>query len=206
MIWPIKKLGEILVGIIFITSATFLFFREEYILGTIFILALLLLLKLNTLAEFAFAGFQAKFITPKEKVEEDIEENKQPITNQNFVHFSNIEARILTDIQKKYDGQMKTLIHFVYGWPDKPEFRYTPDGTLQTDDTLYFFEIKYILKPELAKGIVENAIRYLNDVYSKLAPSAGKKLVIKLIIASGYDLSQMTFNPPKGIEIEFYKV
>ena len=50
---------------------------------------------------------------------------------------------------------MKTLIHFMYGQPDKPEFMYTPDGSLQTNKVLYFFEIKYILKPEFAENIVK---------------------------------------------------
>lgn len=209
MTWPTKKLGEILVGIIFVVSAYFLFIKGQYGFGMTIVLALLILLKLDSLAEFTFSltdGLRTKFKTPTEKIEEDIKENKQPITSQNFAHFRNIESKILVDLQKKYGGRMKTLVHFIYGQPDKPEFRYTPDGSLQTDDTLYFFEIKYILKPELAKRIVENTIRYLREVYSKFAPSSGKKLVIKLILASDYDLSQMSFDLPEGVEIEFYKV
>ncbi len=102
---------------------------------------------------------------------------------------------------------MKTLVHFVYGKLDKPEFRYTPDGTLQTKDSLYFFEIKYILKPEFTKNIVNNTLKYLNEVYKKLSPSIGdKKFIIKLILASRYDLSKMSFDVPTGIELEFYKV
>jgi hypothetical protein len=167
-------------------------------------------LRLNDLKEVVFSLkdglFSAKYNTPKEKLEKDIQENSEPVTKQNFIRFQNIESKILANLQKKLGGEMKTLVHFMYGQPDKPEFRYTPDGSLQTDDTLYFFEIKYVLKPELTKRIVENTIRYLGEVYSKFAPVAGKKLVIKLILASGYDLSQMSFNLPKGIEIEFYKV
>ena len=95
----------------------------------------------------------------------------------------------------------------MYGRLDKPEFRYTPDGTMQTKDTLYFFEIKYVLKPEFAESIVKNTIKYLSEVYSKLLPSIGdKKFVIKLILASGYDLSQMKFETSEGIQIEFFKV
>ena len=102
---------------------------------------------------------------------------------------------------------MKTLVHFVYGQPDKPEFRYTPDGTLQTKDSLYFFEIKYILRPSLAKSIINNTLKYLNQVYIKLSPSIGnKRFVIKLILASECDLSKMSFDVPTGIELEFYKV
>lgn len=208
--WPTKKLGEILVGIVFIVVAAFLFTKEEYGRGTTLILSLLLLLKLDALTELVFSltdGLHAKFKTSAEKIEEEIKDNKQPITSQNFALFRNVETRILTDLQKRYGGEMKTLVHFMYGRPDKPEFRYTPDGTLQTKDTLYFFEVKYVLKPELAKGIVDKTVQYLKEVYSKLSPSIGdKKFVIKLILASGYDLSEMHFETPKGIEIEFFKV
>ena len=102
---------------------------------------------------------------------------------------------------------MKTLVHFLYGQPDKPEFKYTPDGSLMTNDSLYFFEIKYVLKPEFVKNIVDKTVEYLKEVYLKLSPSIGdKKFIIKLILASGYDLSSMHFDTPKGIEIEFFKV
>ena len=208
--WPVKKLGEILVGTVFVIAASFLFAKEEYGYGIILLLALLIVVKLEAVTEFAFSltdGLRAKFRTPTEKIEEEIKENKQPVTNQNFVHFQNIESKILSELQKRYGGEMKTLVHFLYGQPDKPEFRYTPDGSLQTKDTLYFFEIKYVLKPELAKKIVGKTIQYLEEVYTKLAPSIGdKKFVIKLILASGYDLSGMRFDTPKGIEIEFFKV
>lgn len=208
--WPTRKLGEVLVGVVFITAASFLFTKGAYGWGTTLVLALLLLLKLDALAELAFSatdGLRAKFRTPVEKIEEEIKENQQPITNQNFAHFRNVEAKILAHLQKRYGSEMKTQIHFMYGRPDKPEFRYTPDGTLQTEDTLYFFEVKYVLKPEFAKSIVSKTLQYLKDVYSKLSPSIGKKkFVIKLILASGYDLSEMHFETPEGIEIEFFKV
>jgi len=207
MSWPTKKLGEIIVGVVFIAAVFFLFAKGVYGWGTTLVLALLLLLKLDKLTELAFNGLRAKFRTPAEKIEQEIKENQQPITDQNFAHFRNIEAKILSDLQKRYGGEMKTVIHFLYGQPDKPEFRYTPDGTLQTENTLYFFEIKYVLKPEFAKNIIEKTVKYLTEVYSKLSPSIGdKKFVIKLILASGYDLSKMHFKTPKGIEIEFFKV
>jgi len=64
--WPTKKLGEILIGVIFVASAFFLFNKEEYGWGTLLILALLILLKLNLLTEFAFNltdGLKTKFKT-----------------------------------------------------------------------------------------------------------------------------------------------
>ncbi|MDO8659405.1 MAG: hypothetical protein Q7K54_02275 [Candidatus Parcubacteria bacterium] len=208
--WQIKKLGGVIIGFIFVIMATFLFSRNEYDWGVVLMLSLLILYKADALTELAFSfsdGIRAKFQTSPEKIEENIKENKEPITNENYASFRNIETKILSELQKRYDGEMKTLVHFVYGQPDKPEFLYTPDGSLQTKDALYFFEIKYILKPELAKNIVSNTLEYLNNVYTKLSPSIGdKRFVIKLILASGYDLSKMSFDVPVGIELEFFKV
>lgn len=207
---PTKKLGEVVIGAIFIIAAFYLFAKSEYGWGVILLLVLLILFKINDLKEISFSKsgeINAKFQTPIEKIEENIRENKEQITDENFASFKSVEAKILSELQKRYGGQMKTLIHFLYGQLDKPEFRYTPDASLQTKDTLYFFEIKYILKPELAENIVKNALKYLSEVYLKLLPSIGdKKFVIKLILASGYDLSEMRFETPKGIEIEFFKV
>jgi hypothetical protein len=151
-------------------------------------------------------GFKAKFEIPKEKIEEDIKENKQSLTKQKFIRFRNIESKILADLQRKYGSEMKTQIHYMYGLPNKPKFMYTPDGSLQTDDAIYFFEIKYILKSELAIHIVEKTTKYLETVYNAFAPSAGKKLIIKLILASGYNIDLSSFTIPEGIEIEFIKI
>jgi len=208
--WPTKNLGEIVVGIIFIIFAVILFLKGQYGYSVLLIALLLILLKLDELTDFAFSfkdGVSAKFGVSKEKIEENIKENNEATTPENFFRFKKMEQMILAELQKKYGGEIKTLIHFMYGRPDKPEFRYTPDGTLQTKDTLYFFEIKYVLKPEFAKNIVKSTLKYLSEVYSKLLPSIGdKEFVIKLVLASGYDLGQMKFEIPKGIEIEFFKV
>ena len=210
MPYPTKKLGEIVVGIIFIIFAVILFLKGQYGYSVLLIALLLILLKLDELTDFAFSfkgGVSAKFGVSKEKIEENIKENNEAATPNNFFRFKRMEQMILAELQKKYGGEIKTLIHFMYGRPDKPEFRYTPDGTLQTKDTLYFFEIKYVLKPEFAKNIVKSTLKYLSEVYSKLLPSIGdKEFVIKLVLASGYDLGQMKFEIPKGIEIEFFKV
>ena len=206
-----KNILKITIGIIFVFFATFLIIKEVYGYGILLLFALLILLKLDELTDLALNfkdGFKAKFETPKEKIEENIKENKQEPTRQNFVRFQNIESQILSDQQKKYGSELKTLVHFMYGQPDKPEFMYTPDGSLQTDDALYFFEIKYILKPEFALNIVKKTTEYLKQIYDKFAPSIGKdkKLIIKLILASGYDIDIKSFNVPAGIEIEFIKI
>lgn len=208
--WQPKKLGEIIIGIIFVIASVFLFSRCEYGLSVLLLLALLMLHKADALTEFAFSlsdGVRAKFQTSPEKIEENIKENYEPITNQNFVSFRNIETKILSMLQKRYGGEMKTLIHYMYGQPDKPEFSYTPDASLMTKDTLYFFEIKYILKPEFAKNIAENTIKYLSEVYKKVSPSiGGKKFVIKLILASESDISSLVISALPGIDIEFYQL
>lgn len=206
----IKNLAIILVGLTFVIFSLLIYLKGAYGWTVALLLALVLLLKLDALAELAFnlsEGFKAKFKTDPEKIEDDIKQNEEPVTNYNFARFQQVEARILSELQKRYGGELKTKIHYVYGYPDKPEFRYTPDGSLMTEDTLYFFEIKYVLKPELAADIVEKTVQYLKEVYSKLLSSIGdKKFVIKLILASGYELSDMKFDMPKGIEIEYFKV
>lgn len=64
MPWPTKKLGEILIGVIFVVSAFFLFNKEEYGWGTLLILALLPLYKIDLITEFAVSltdGLKTKF-------------------------------------------------------------------------------------------------------------------------------------------------
>jgi hypothetical protein len=206
----LDNLSANLIGIVFVIFAYLLYLKSSYGWTVALLLALLPLLKRNALTELVFSltdGFRAKFKTDPEKVKNDIKENKEPVTNYNFARFQQIEMKILAELQKRYGEELKTKIHYVYGYPDKPEFRYTPDGSLMTEDTLYFFEIKYVLKPNLAKNIVKNTIQYLSEVYTKLSPSIGdKKFVIMLILASGYNLSEMRFDTPKGIEIEYFKV
>ena len=200
---------KILIGLVFIIFAIVFIFLKEYSYGFLLLLSLLILPKLDEMTDIVFNfrdGLKAKFQTPREKIEENIKENKQKPTRQNFIRFQNIESQILSDQQKKYGSELKTLVHFMYGQIDKPEFMYTPDGSLQTNDALYFFEIKYILKPEFAKNIIDKTTEYLKTIYDRFAPSTGKKLIIKLILASGYDIDVSKFNIPAGIEIEFIKL
>lgn len=205
-----EKIGKIVIGMVFILTGIFLFSKNQYGYGILIILALLLVYKIDSIVELVYNitdGFSVKFKTSPSKVEENIKENEEPITNKNFISFRKIESKVLSDLQKRYGGEMKTLVHFAYGQPDKPDFFYTPDGSLQTEDTLYFFEIKYIIKPELAKKIITNSLNYLKTIHSKLLPVIGdKKFVIKLVLTSWYDLSHLNFNTPDGIEIEFYKL
>jgi len=208
--WLTKKLGESVVGMVFVVYSLLLFSKSEYGLGVVLVLALLILLKLDVLTELAFSmsgGVHAKFQTSSEKIEEDIKENEELVTDANFASFKHIETKILVALKKRYGGEMKTLIHYLYGQVDKPEFRYTPDGSLLTKDTLYLFEIKYVLKPEFAEKIVNNTAAYLKTVYDRLSPSMGdKRLVMKLILASSFDLNVVDFTAPEGVELELYRV
>ncbi len=208
--WSTKKLGKIITGVIFVIFAVILLFKEQYGYSVLLIALLLILLKLDELTDFAFSlknGFNARFGVSKEKIEENIKENNEAATPENFFRFKKIDQIILADLQKKYGGEMKTLVHFMYGQPDRPEFVYTPDGAMNiADNSLYFFEIKYVLKPEFAKPIVTKTIDYLKEIINKFNPMAGNKLVIKLVLVSSYDIDINQFKVPNGIELEFYKI
>lgn len=53
MTWPIKKIGEILTGVIFLVFATGFFFKEKYFICYLTLLLLVLLLKLKEMKEFS---------------------------------------------------------------------------------------------------------------------------------------------------------
>ena len=189
----LKNLIKIILGAVFILFASFLFYKTEYGYGTFLLFGLLVLFKIDELTNLALnlknGQFNANFQNSNEKtieekvkkLDKEISENKLPITKNNYILFQNIESKILAEQQKKYNAELKTLVHFMYGQPDKPKFMYTPDGSLQTDNALYFFEIKYILKPEFAENIVKQTTEYLKTIYDTFSPSMGKdkKLIIK---------------------------
>lgn len=215
-----KNIIKIIIGLIFILSSSFLFYKTEYGYGILLLFGLLVLLKIDELTNLALnfknGEFNANFQNSNEKtieekakkLDKEILENNLPITKNNYIRFQNIESKILAEQQKKYKAELKTLVHFMYGQPDKPEFMYTPDGSLQTEDALYFFEIKYVLKPEFATNIINQTTQYLKTIYDKFSPSMGKdkKLIIKLILASGQEIDISKFSVPTGIELEFIKI
>ena len=116
MLWPTKKLGKITVGIVFVIFAVILFLKEQYGYSLLPIALLLILLKLDELTDFAFSvkdGLSAKFGVSEEKIEENIKENNEATTPENFFRFKRMEQGILAELQKKYGGEIKTLIHFI---------------------------------------------------------------------------------------------
>lgn len=200
------KSGKVVIGIIIAIFAVGFFAVEEYWISFITIALLFLLPKLEDLKKLALGteGLKAEFAIPEKNIEQDIEDNKEEVTPALFVEFREIEERVLFDVHQEIGGEMKQQLHFVYGQPDHPEFSYTPDATIQTDDSLIFVEIKYVLKPELALDIVRKAGQQLGHVLAKFGPSAGKRLVAKLVLVSAHDLSEMNFEVPEGIELKFF--
>lgn len=204
-----QRIEKIVAGIIFLAFAVTFLVINQYLYSFLSLCLLLILLKLEELKKLVFnsnSGLEAEFGIPDKNIEQDIKENDEEVNKKTFGSFKQVEERVLNDVYKRIGGEMKRVIHFVYGMPDKPEFVYTPDATIQTKDELIFLEIKYVLKPEFTKRIVNNALQYLKLVLDKFSPSAGKKLVIKLILASAYELDLSSITVPKGIDVELYKL
>lgn len=199
----------IIIGIIFLFFAVAFFATKQYLFSFLSLLPLLIVLRIDDLKKLIInpnSGLEAEFEIPYKKIKQDIEENYEKPNKKTFESFKQVEEEVIKHIQKKIGGEMKRTIHYVYGMPNKPEFVYTPDGTIQTEKELIFIEVKYILKPEYAKRIINNALQYLAIVLGKFGPSAGKKLVIKLIVASRNELDLSSINTPQGIDLEFFKL
>ncbi len=164
--WTVKKLIEIVVGVVFTLFGVAFFAKGQYWQSLISVSLLIILLKDN-LKKFILGpntGLEAEFEISEDKIKKDIEENKEPINKKNLADFKEVEDRILKDVLDKIGGTMKRKIHFMYGMPDKPEFMFTPDATIQTDDKLIFIEIKYALKIELVRGILDGAVNQLKKI------------------------------------------
>lgn len=54
--WPVRKIGEIAVGVIITAFAIALFTKGQYLLCTLLILALIVLLRLDLIEELVFNG------------------------------------------------------------------------------------------------------------------------------------------------------
>ena len=202
------KPGQSVVGIIIAIFAVGFFAAKEYWISFLTIALLIPVLKLEDLKNLVLGkeGIKFEYAIPEEKIKQDIEDNKQKVTQDRLIEFRKVEERVLSEVHQEIGGEMKELIHYVYGQPDRPEFSYTPDATIRTADSLIFIEIKYVLDPELALDIVRKTAHQLNYVLAKFGPSAGKPLVAKLILISAYNLSQIKFDVPEGIELKFYSL
>lgn len=205
-----EQWNKMVVGVLFVLSVLFLFIKAEYGLGVLLLFGLLVLLKIEALTELVFSatdGWRAKFKSLPIKIEENIKENKEQVTSRNFAYFKRNELKILSDLEKRYGNDFIPGPTFLYDGKLNPDFRYTPDASLMTENALYLFEVKYVSKPEYAERIVKNTIEYLKAVYDKLGPTIDNKpLIIKIVLSSHRDIDVKAFNLPKGIELEFNKL
>lgn len=143
----------------------------------------------------------------KEKISNDIKENKQIPVNKKLIYYAHLEERIMKRLHKKIGGEIKHKIHFVYGFPEKPEFKYTPDGVIRKGKDIFFIEIKHVIDKKLTQKIIESGIQTLKMVLDKFRPSLapGGEIKAYLVIASPYDLrSDYTIN--KNIVVKFIRV
>jgi len=209
MNWQTKKISIDTIRLILLGFAVAFFLKSQYIFTFLTLGLAFLTIRINDISEFVLSiedGFRAKYHIPEEKIKEDIIENKKFINKRTLINFRRIEERVLQDIQRKINGEIKKQIHFVYGSPPDFEFAYTPDAVIQTENELIFIEIKYVSEPRFAKSIIRNGINQLKMVLDKFGPSAGKKLVTKLVLASDFDISNQKYKIPKDMELEFYKI
>jgi len=205
-----KKLA-VFVLIVFIIFAFYFVWVKQYLVAflTLFLIFVLVApeglkyLKLKISRDGVEAIYEK---AQEEKIKENIQENKESITQERIRHFKDIENKIIKDVHKRLGGELKKQIHFVYGdRPEKPEFTFTPDGIIKVDDKLIFIEIKHIIHPRLAKNIIDNGIKQLQLVLGRFKPMAGADLEAKLIIASNTDLDIKNINTPNNISIEVFR-
>lgn len=82
--WQTKKLGEIIVGVMLVIFASLLFSKVEYGYATLLVALLLVLLKLDSLTEFAFGlkdGIKTKFEEAKTESKALLENRKESVNN-----------------------------------------------------------------------------------------------------------------------------
>lgn len=141
------------------------------------------------------------------KIEDDVNENKKTLSDKKFVLFAEQEEKILEQLHKKIGGELKRKIHFVYGHPERPEFRYTPDGVIRKGNDIIFIEIKRLIDKRFAEDIIGNGIKTLKMILEKFGPSSDPKGKIKalLVIVSPYDLGSGYTLEGQNIKVEFVK-
>lgn len=206
----IKDTILIAVLVVFVIFAAYFMYAKQYPIVFLVLFLIFVLIAPKNLKRLKLSvgkdGIEAIYekAQQEEKIKKDIQENKEPITRERIKFFRDIENKIIKDAHKKLGGELKREIHYVYGdKPEKPEFMFTPDGTIKVDNKLIFIEIKHIIHPELAKNIINNGIKQLQLILDRFKPMAGADLEAKLIIASSVDLNIRGINAPDNINIEF---
>lgn len=141
------------------------------------------------------------------KIEDDVNESKKTLSDKKFVFFAEQEEKILERLHKEIGGELKRKIHFVYGYPERPEFRYTPDGVIRKGNDLIFIEIKHLIDKRFAESVISNGIKTLKIILEKFGPSLDPSGKIKalLVIVSPYDLGSGYALNGQDIKVEFVK-
>lgn len=205
----IENLVKVLMGFIFIIFAVGFFIKGQYWESFWLTFSLIILSRLEEIKKLTLSpkkGLCVEFKIPEEKIQLDIKENKKLVNKKNFIVFKEIEEKALQHIHSKIGGSMKKQIHYVFGRPPNFQFAYTPDATIQTNKELIFIEIKYISKPEFVSEILNKTIKQLSKVIQNLGPSAGKKLVVKLVLASDFFINISEYKQLKNIELIHYQL
>jgi len=206
----IKEVGIIILIVVFVLCAFYFIYARQYFVAFLTLFLIIVLIAPESLKRLKLSvgkdGVEAIYEkAQEEKIKKDIQENKEPTTRERIKFFRDIENKIIKDVHKKSGGELKRQIHYVYGdRPEKPEFIFTPDGTIKVDNKLIFIEIKHIIHPELAKNIINNGIKQLQLILDRFKPMAGADLEAKLIIASSFDLEIRDINAPDNINIEIF--
>ncbi|MDP2940155.1 MAG: hypothetical protein Q8O13_08770 [Candidatus Omnitrophota bacterium] len=135
MIWPTKKLGEILVGAIFVISGFFLLYKEVYGWGVLLISLLLILLKLDSLTEFAInltGGLKTKFVTPGVESKIITEKERGQTNNVAIVSYkisSHLPGTVLFDFLKDWKVWFWVANHDAKKYRVYIKIKFIADGT-----------------------------------------------------------------------------
>ncbi len=198
------------VGALLVVFTVLFFIKQQYSQSLLCLVLLMVLLKFDDLKTLAIKkdGLSAEFYRDEysrvKKTEKDIKENGQQVNERTYIDFRAIEDMVLSKLQQRYKEKLKSRVHFVYG--DPAEFAYSPDASVQTEEAITLFEVKYVSRPDLAPQIINKTLKYLESVWQKLSPSAGKKLILRLVLASPSDIDLSSYELPDGIELEYFKL
>ncbi len=211
MTWSTKKLGKAILVIIFIIFGFLFLTKGQYWYSFFSLLLVVILIRIEDLTKMILnkGDFKLELAFEKDlkkKIENEIQDNKEEITQDKIKFYKDLETTIIEKIHKKLGGELKIGIKFVYGTLEKPEFVFIPDAVIRTKDEMVFIEIKHIIRPEFAKKIIETGIRNLKLILEKFKPSAGTKLKAKLIVASTTKLDISNIVVSDNIDIEFFNL
>lgn len=141
------------------------------------------------------------------KIKDDISENKKTLSSKKFILYKELEEKILDQVHKKIGGEMKRQIHFVYGYPDRPEFQYTPDGVIRKGNDIIFIEIKHLINSRFKENVIGSGLQTLRMILGKFSKHSDPKGKLKalLVIVSPHNLGPGYTLKGQNIKVEFVK-